>query len=73
MTEEKIKELIAIGASITARCQKCLDYHIQKAKKLNCSEKEIQEAIKVGEKINRGSWQMMNEKIRNLNNFKEKK
>ncbi len=30
--ENRIKELIAIGASVTANCQPCLEYHVGKAK-----------------------------------------
>jgi AhpD family alkylhydroperoxidase len=28
---DRIRELIAIGASITANCQPCLKYHVDKA------------------------------------------
>ena len=32
--DEKTKELIAIGASVSAHCQPCLTYHVAKAKEL---------------------------------------
>ncbi len=70
---EKIKELIAIGASVTARCNKCLEYHIQKAKELDCSEEEIKETVEVGKKVNRGSWNMMNEEIERIINSGKRK
>ncbi len=69
---EEIKELIAIGASVTARCNKCLEYHIQKAKELDCSQDEIKEAVEVGKNVKRGSWSMMNEEIENILNSGEK-
>ncbi len=28
---EKIRELVAVGASITANCQPCLQLHVEKA------------------------------------------
>lgn len=34
MLDEKTKELIAIGAAITANCQPCLEYHTVEARKL---------------------------------------
>ena len=43
--EMRIKGLIAIGASITANCQACLDYHVTKARESDAEENEIQEAI----------------------------
>ena len=29
--DEKVKELIAVGASVGAHCQPCLTYHVVKA------------------------------------------
>jgi AhpD family alkylhydroperoxidase len=36
--DEKVKELIAIGASVSAHCQPCLTYHVGKARELGVSE-----------------------------------
>lgn len=43
----KTKELIAIGASLMARCEGCLHGHIKKALELGVSKHEISEAIVV--------------------------
>jgi AhpD family alkylhydroperoxidase len=53
--DNKIKELIAIGASISANCQPCLEYHIGKATEYGVSEQEIKEAIEVGTLVRRGA------------------
>ncbi|NIM05141.1 MAG: carboxymuconolactone decarboxylase family protein, partial [Armatimonadetes bacterium] len=43
--DKRTKELIAIGASITANCQPCLEYHVTKARENGAEEEEIKEAI----------------------------
>jgi len=53
--ENKIKELIAVGASITANCQPCLQYHVSKAAEHGAVDSEIQEAIEVGKLVRRGA------------------
>jgi len=57
--DEKIKELIAIGASITAHCQPCLKYHIEQAVKLGISTEEISAAISVGKLVEKGALKSM--------------
>ena len=48
MLDEKTKELIAVGASITANCHPCIKYHVGKAREMEIAEDEIQQAIEVG-------------------------
>jgi AhpD family alkylhydroperoxidase len=57
--DEKVKELIAVGASVSAHCQPCLAYHVGKAKELGISETEIREAIAVGYMVEKGSMVAM--------------
>ncbi len=45
--DRKTKELIAIGASLAAKCQGCLEGHIRKALKVGATREEISEAIAV--------------------------
>ena len=52
--DNRIKELIAIGASITANCQPCLKYHIGKAREYGAGGQEIMEAIEVGQMVKKG-------------------
>lgn len=41
----KTKELIAIGVSLVAKCEGCLEGHIKKAIELGLSKQEISDAI----------------------------
>ena len=63
----KIKELIAIGASITANCQPCLEYHKGKAIEYGVSESDIKEAIEVGNLVRRGAASKMDKFVLSLN------
>ncbi|WP_455389546.1 carboxymuconolactone decarboxylase family protein, partial [Petrachloros mirabilis] len=49
--DDRIKELIAVGASIAANCQPCLQYHTSEAQKSGAEEEEIKEAIEVGKMV----------------------
>jgi AhpD family alkylhydroperoxidase len=53
--EERTKELIAVGASVTANCLGCVEFHVAKARGLGAGEEEIQEAIRVGKLVRRGA------------------
>lgn len=57
--EEKIKEMIAIGASVAAHCQPCLEWHVKKAKEVGLSLEEIKECVKIGEMVGRGAESAM--------------
>ncbi len=59
--DNRIKELIAIGASVTANCQPCLKYHIDKAKENGADELEISEAISVARMVRKGAVAKMDE------------
>jgi AhpD family alkylhydroperoxidase len=43
----KTKELIAIGCSLVAKCEGCLEGHIKKALELGVTKQEISDAIVV--------------------------
>ncbi len=51
----KIKELIAVGASITANCQPCLQYHTDKALEFGATSGEIAAAIETGKQVRKGA------------------
>lgn len=53
--DNRTKELVAIGASITANCQPCLQYHVSKAREYEVKEQEIAEAMDVGRLVRRGA------------------
>ncbi len=50
--DRKTKELIAIAASLAAKCQGCLDGHIKKALKFGATREEISESIAIAIGVN---------------------
>jgi AhpD family alkylhydroperoxidase len=57
----RIKELIAVGASVTANCQPCLDYHVSAARQAGADEKEINTAIEVAKAVRKGAAAKMDQ------------
>ena len=64
--EERLRELIAIGASVTANCQPCLEYHTAKALENGSQRAEIMEAIEVGKMVRKGAAAKMDKLILKL-------
>ncbi len=52
---EKLRELVAVGASITANCQPCLQLHVEKALGAGASPCEVAAAIEVGNRVRKGA------------------
>ena len=61
-----LKELIAVGASVTAHCQPCLTYHAAKAREMGIGDQEIREAVGVGQQVEKGSMSAMREFTKGL-------
>ena len=57
--EEKTMRLIAVGASVAANCQPCLQTNAAKALENGATEQEIAEAIWVGTLVRRGAASKM--------------
>ena len=57
----RIEELIAIGASITANCKPCLEYHVAKARENGANDQEISEAVAAGKMVRRGAASKMDQ------------
>jgi len=53
--DERTMRLIAVGASITANCQSCLQANLAKARETGSDEQEIAEAIWVGKMVRQGA------------------
>jgi AhpD family alkylhydroperoxidase len=53
--DERTMRLIAVGASITANCQSCLQTNLAKARENGSDEQEIAEAIWVGKMVRQGA------------------
>jgi AhpD family alkylhydroperoxidase len=50
--DRKTKELVAIGASLAARCEGCLQGHIKKALKFGATREELAETIAIAIGVN---------------------
>ena len=57
--ENKIKLLIAVGASVTANCQPCLKTAVTQAQAAGAENKEIIEAIAIGRIVRKGAMGKM--------------
>ena len=57
--ESRIQALIAVGASVSANCQPCLQSTIAMALESGSSEREITEAIEVGKRVRKGAASKM--------------
>jgi len=64
--DECTKELIAIGASVSAHCQPCVTYHVGKARELGISDELILEAVAVGQMVERGAGAAMRDFCKEL-------
>ena len=53
--EDKVKLLIAVGASVTANCQPCLNTAVTQAQAAGVQKKEILEAIAIGRVVRKGA------------------
>ncbi len=64
--DNRIGELIAVGASVTAHCQPCLQYHVKKALESGAEEQEIADAIEIGKMVRKGGAANMDKFIASL-------
>ena len=64
--DEKTAVLVAIGASVTANCKPCLEFHARKAREMGLREKELQDAIDVGLMVKKGSIDVMKEFVQKV-------
>jgi len=61
--DEKLKEMIAIGASVTANCIPCIKYHFAKAREVGVTDAEIISAVQVGKMVRKGAANKWDEEI----------
>jgi len=66
MLDAKMKELIAIGASVACNCHPCVKFHRGKAKKLNIENEHIKQAIEVGKMVRKGAADQIDELIEDI-------
>jgi AhpD family alkylhydroperoxidase len=65
--DERTLRLIAVGASVTANCQPCLQNNLAKALEEGIGESELAEAIHVGKMVRQGAASKMDRFISSLN------
>ena len=65
--DNRTKSLIAVGASITANCQSCLQSTVTMALQSGADEQEIAEAFEVGKRVRQGAASKMDKFALNLN------
>ncbi len=64
--DERLKELVAMGASAAANCHPCMDHHLAKCDELGIDREEVIAAVKVGLIVNRGAEKAIRRKTREL-------
>ncbi len=57
----RTKELIAVGASVTANCQPCLQFHVTKARESGAGDEEIATTIAVAKTVRKGASAKMDD------------
>lgn len=65
--DKQILELIAIGASVAANCQSCLEHNVSKALEYGVDSHQIAEAIEVGQMARQGAAAKMDRFALSLN------
>jgi AhpD family alkylhydroperoxidase len=53
--DNRTTELIAIGASVAANCQSCVEYHLAKAAEYGIEQSELVQASEIGRMVRKGA------------------
>lgn len=53
--DNRTRELIALGASVAANCQSCVEYHGRKAAEYGIDPAELAQAIEIGRAVRKGA------------------
>ena len=61
--DEHIMRLIAVGASVAANCEPCLETNLTRAKECGADETELAQAFWVGRMVRKGAASKMDEFI----------
>jgi len=64
--DQKIKEMIAIGASVTANCIPCIRFHVVKAREVGLTDAEIKASVQVGKMVRAGAAKKWDEEAVSL-------
>ena len=66
--DDRMMRLIAVGASIAANCQPCLEANLSRALDCGAGEQEIGEAIEIGKLVRQGAASKMDRFVQTLGN-----
>lgn len=69
MTEflsDKVRELVAIAASVACNCEPCLKFHYDAARKTGCSAEEMSAAVEMALKVKQAPPKAMRELAQRL-------
>jgi AhpD family alkylhydroperoxidase len=69
--DKRIIRLIAVGASVGANCQPCLQINVTKALECGANGQEIAEAIEVGKMVRQGAASKMDAFAEQFNQAEE--
>jgi AhpD family alkylhydroperoxidase len=61
--DERMKELVAIGASAAVNCHPCMEKHLAICDRLGISREEVAAAIEVGLAVNKGAASRTQDKV----------
>lgn len=53
--DQRIKELVAIGAAAAVNCRPCLEFHLAECDRLSVDRDDVRQAVEIGMKVNRGA------------------
>ena len=53
--DDRMKELVAIGAAAAVNCHPCMTHHLGKCREAGASREDIVAAVEVGMMVNRGA------------------
>jgi 4-carboxymuconolactone decarboxylase len=48
---DRERSLVALGAALASNCVPCIEYHVPGAKKVGLSDREIDEALQIADKV----------------------
>jgi len=65
--DNRILALIAVGASVTANCQPCLEINVGTALKCGADDQQIAQAIEIGKRVRQGAASKMDKFSAGLN------
>jgi AhpD family alkylhydroperoxidase len=64
--DERMKRLIAVGASVGANCHPCVEFHIGKALEQGIEKGEILEAVEMAKAVRKGAAASMDKLVLKL-------